>query len=185
MQTQKANLRSRLLEARVRRGETPEQADDRTAALLAYLDVFGARCVALYVSMQHEPDTVTLRTSLREAGVVVLLPVLHADGSLTFGVDDGDCVPGLRGIPVPTGSARPLTDADVVLVPALTVDRSGNRLGRGGGSYDRALGALPTGVPVIALLHSGELVDGLPAEPHDVRVDAVALPSGIVDLAVR
>ena len=74
-----------------------------------------------------------------------------------------------------------VADCDVVLVPALAVDRRGVRLGRGGGSYDRALGRA-RGL-VVALLHEGELHDEpLPAEPHDVPVDAVALPGGLVRL---
>jgi 5-formyltetrahydrofolate cyclo-ligase len=72
-----------------------------------------------------------------------------------------------------------------VLVPALAVDRSGVRLGRGGGSYDRALASHRSHAPVIALLHPGELVEDLPAEPHDVRVDAVALPGRIVRLPLE
>jgi 5-formyltetrahydrofolate cyclo-ligase len=68
-----------------------------------------------------------------------------------------------------------------VLVPALAVDRHGNRLGRGGGSYDRAL-ARATGLTV-AVLYDGELVDLLPVEPHDVPVNAVVTPrSGLVRL---
>jgi 5-formyltetrahydrofolate cyclo-ligase len=68
-----------------------------------------------------------------------------------------------------------------VLVPALLVDRRGNRLGRGGGSYDRAL-VRATGLTV-ALLHDGELVEELPAEAHDVPVRAAATPSqGVVQL---
>ena len=57
----------------------------------------------------------------------------------------------------------------------------GVRLGRGGGSYDRAL-ARATGL-VVALLHDGELLDRLPREPHDLPVHAVALPGGVTVLA--
>jgi 5-formyltetrahydrofolate cyclo-ligase len=61
------------------------------------------------------------------------------------------------------------------------VDRAGTRLGRGGGSYDRVL-PRTTGL-VVALLHDGEAVAELPAEPHDVPVDAVVLPArGLVRL---
>ena len=77
-----------------------------------------------------------------------------------------------------------IAGCDLVLVPALLVDRSGTRLGKGGGCYDRAL-SRTTGLTV-ALLHDHELVDVLPAEPHDVRVDAVATPSlGVVRLPAK
>ncbi len=62
-----------------------------------------------------------------------------------------------------------------MLVPALLVDRHGTRLGKGGGSFDRAL-ARATGL-TIALVHDDEVVDLLPAEPHDVPVRAIATPS--------
>ena len=56
----------------------------------------------------------------------------------------------------------------MVLVPALAVDRAGNRLGRGGGSYDRALARVGPLIPVIALLYDDELLDQVPAEQHDI-----------------
>jgi 5-formyltetrahydrofolate cyclo-ligase len=69
-----------------------------------------------------------------------------------------------------------------VIVPALAVDRRGVRLGRGGGSYDRALSRVPVGTPIVAALYDGELLDALPADPHDVRVTGVATPAGLVRL---
>ena len=72
---------------------------------------------------------------------------------------------------------------DVVILPALRVDRSGVRLGQGGGSYDRAL-AQDNSVAKswkVALLHDEELSsESLPRESHDVLIDAVALPEILV-----
>jgi 5-formyltetrahydrofolate cyclo-ligase len=68
--------------------------------------------------------------------------------------------------------------ADAVLVPALAVGRDGVRLGRGGGSYDRALARVAPGTPRAALLFDEELVDALPADPWDVPVTDVVSPSG-------
>ena len=67
-------------------------------------------------------------------------------------------------------------------MPALAVSRSGMRLGRGGGSYDRALARAESAFTV-ALLHDGELLDEVPAEPHDRPVDAVITPAdGLIEL---
>ena len=66
--------------------------------------------------------------------------------------------------------------ADVVLAPALAVDAAGNRLGRGGGSYDRALARVGPLIPLIALLYDDELLDRVPAAPHDTPVRAVVRP---------
>jgi 5-formyltetrahydrofolate cyclo-ligase len=63
----------------------------------------------------------------------------------------------------------------LMLVPALAVDRTGMRLGRGGGSYDRTLARAGTALTV-ALLHDGELVDHVPAEAHDRPVRATVTP---------
>jgi 5-formyltetrahydrofolate cyclo-ligase len=65
-----------------------------------------------------------------------------------------------------------------VLVPALAVARDGVRLGRGGGSYDRALARVAPGTPRVALLFDGELVDALPADPWDVPVTDAVTPAG-------
>ncbi|WP_224281984.1 5-formyltetrahydrofolate cyclo-ligase, partial [Streptomyces sp. LS1784] len=78
-----------------------------------------------------------------------------------------------------------VTQAAVVLLPGLAVDRSGLRLGRGGGSYDRVLARLARAGarPVLAvLLYEHELLERVPAEPHDRPVDLAVLPSGVLSL---
>ena len=67
----------------------------------------------------------------------------------------------------------------MVLTPGLAVDRTGMRLGRGGGSYDRALGRVPVGTVVCALLYDGELLDAVPSAAHDRRVTAAVTPTGV------
>jgi 5-formyltetrahydrofolate cyclo-ligase len=68
--------------------------------------------------------------------------------------------------------------ADLVIVPALAADRLGNRLGKGGGSYDRALARCAPGARVVALLFDGELVPRLPRDPWDRPVSDVVTPAG-------
>ncbi|MBA2637501.1 MAG: 5-formyltetrahydrofolate cyclo-ligase, partial [Solirubrobacterales bacterium] len=67
-------------------------------------------------------------------------------------------------------------EAQLVLAPALAVDRSGGRLGQGGGSYDRALGR--TTATVLAVVFDAEVLDAVPVEPHDRRVDGALTPGG-------
>ena len=115
-----------------------------------------------------------------------LLPVLLPDLDLDWAPFDGALTTGRYGVLEPTTTRlgpEAIASCDLVLVPALLVDREGYRLGKGGGSYDRAL-ARATGLTV-ALLHDEELVDGpLPHGPHDVRVRAVATPGhGVVTFA--
>jgi 5-formyltetrahydrofolate cyclo-ligase len=71
----------------------------------------------------------------------------------------------------------------VVLVPGLAVSVDGVRLGRGGGSYDRALARVPGGTFTCVLLYDDEVGRDVPAEPHDRRVLAAATPGGVIRLA--
>jgi 5-formyltetrahydrofolate cyclo-ligase len=175
----KLELRERLLSARAEL--TPEQlaAAGRSLAVqvLARPEVAEATTVALYVSTGTEPPTGRLRAELRSRGVNVLLPVLRVDGDLDWAPDQGDAalVPGRYGINEPAGpwlGRSALAAADVVLVPALAVAVDGTRLGRGGGSYDRALPRVPEGVQILALLYAGEVLEPgvIPVEAHDAPV---------------
>jgi carbonic anhydrase len=108
--------------------------------------------------------------------------VLCPDGDLDWAVYDGSTAPGRFGLAEPVGprlGVDAIADCDLVLVPALLVDARGYRLGKGGGSYDRALAR--SSALTVALVHDDELVHALPTEPHDVPVGAVATPSrGVV-----
>lgn len=180
----KLAVRDQLLTARRRRTLVEIQSDARALAehLLAWEPLRRAATVTAYVSIPAEPGTGPLLEALAGRGRHVLLPVVRPDLDLDWARYDGSLVSAGRGLLEPTGprlGREAVATADVVLVPALAVDRRGMRLGRGGGCYDRALGRVPVGTPVCALLHEGELVDEVPTEPHDRPVTAVALPSGI------
>jgi 5-formyltetrahydrofolate cyclo-ligase len=70
--------------------------------------------------------------------------------------------------------------ADVVVVPGLAVDRTGLRLGRGGGSYDRALGRVPLGTFTCVVLNDDEVLEVVPAAAHDRRVSAAVTEERIL-----
>jgi 5-formyltetrahydrofolate cyclo-ligase len=148
-----------------------------------------AGTVAAYYSMGTEPETHRLVFGMWKRGTYVILPRLRPDGDLEWASYEGpdSLVPGPRGVLEPSEPSRgpeAVSRAALVVVPALAVGRNGLRLGRGGGSYDRALARVGERVPVIALLYDGELIDQVPAEPHDRPVSAVALPSeGIVGVS--
>jgi 5-formyltetrahydrofolate cyclo-ligase len=142
-----------------------------------------AGTIAAYYSLASEPDTRGLVYALWKRGAYVLLPLLRPDADLDWASYEGpdSLRPGPRGIAEPAEQPRGMdavARADLVLVPALAVDRKGVRLGRGGGSYDRALARVGPNVPTVALLYDGELLDEVPAGPHDQRVRLVARPSG-------
>jgi 5-formyltetrahydrofolate cyclo-ligase len=183
----KAALRSRLLARR--RELSPEQRATAAAAIAARalpLVPAGAT-VAAYVSVGAEPGTRELLDALRAHGVPVLLPVLLADNDLDWAAYGGAerLAPAGRGLLEPVGprlGPEAVCAAGLVLLPGLAVDRGGLRLGRGGGSYDRVLarlaraGAEPL---LVTLLYGDELLERVPAEPHDRPVHAVVTPDGV------
>ncbi|MBB6627228.1 5-formyltetrahydrofolate cyclo-ligase [Nocardioides sp. KIGAM211] len=183
-------MRDRLLTTRRRRplAEVGEAGRAIARHLLATEEVRRAATVAAYVSRGAEPGTGHLLAALRAAGTRVLLPVLLPDGDLDWGEYTGDecLVAAGRGLLEPSGrrlGVEAVATADVVLVPGLAVSRTGLRMGRGGGSYDRALARVPVGTFTCVLLHDDELGLDVPAEPHDRSVVAAASPAGITRLA--
>jgi 5-formyltetrahydrofolate cyclo-ligase len=173
----KATLRTRLLAGRAAR--SPQQraaAADALATVLA-ARLAGAAVVAGYVPTAEEPGHGSLPDALPGR---VLLPVVPARGrELSWAEHDGRLVPGRFGLQEPSGPRLPpaaLATADVVVVPALAVAADGTRLGRGGGYYDRALVHARPDAVLVAVVFDEELLDALPAGPHDRRVNAVVSP---------
>lgn len=179
----KAGMRAEVLAARrampaERRAAAGREIRD---ALLGLPELQMAGTVAAYVSVGTEPDTKGLVFALWKRGSYVLLPVLQPDGDLDWASYEGpdSLAAGPRGLLEPTEPRRgvtAITSADLLVVPALAVDRAGQRLGRGGGSYDRALARVGASILTIALLYQGELVSEVPAGPRDQSVRAVAVP---------
>lgn len=174
--TNKTAARSALLTAR--RQLTPDQLAQASRLLLVQLsDLVRTKhpaVIATYEPFGSEPGVHLdrpLPERLASAGgaLHVLVPILMADNDLDW--RDWNDPSGRLGVTA-------IAEADLVIVPALAVDRTGVRLGRGGGSYDRALARVRPGVPIIALLHDGEVAHSLPAQPHDCRVTAVMTPTG-------
>ena len=189
---EKAALRRRLLADRARLGPGQRAAAARALrdAILELPQAQMAGTIAVYYSLAYEPGTHGLVYALWKRGGYVLLPLLRPDADLDWASYEGpdSLRPGPRGLTEPSEPPRgpdAVARADLVLVPALAVDRSGVRLGRGGGSYDRALARVGPGIPTIALLYDGELLDEVPAAAHDQRVRLVARPSaGITSLPI-
>jgi len=165
-----------------RRDAGPDGGDeDRCSHLLALCALRGARTVAAYLALPGEPDPAGAVARWVAGGLTVLLPVLLGDGDLAFADARGSLRDGLRGTTEPAGPATRewIAEADLVIAPALGVDLSGARLGRGGGSYDRAMRRARPDAVRVALVRDGEVGPALPVEPHDVRVHAAVSPAGV------
>ncbi len=178
----KASLRAGILAARRALSADARAAAGRELrdAVLELPEMQMAGTVAAYMSVGSEPDTRGLIFALWKRGSYVLLPVLQADGDLDWASYEGpdSMVAGPRGLLEPGEPGRgvtAITSADLIVVPALAVDRAGRRLGRGGGSYDRALARIGGAIQTVALLYPGEFADQVPAGPHDQPVRTVAV----------
>ncbi|MFI6868301.1 5-formyltetrahydrofolate cyclo-ligase [Nocardia sp. NPDC050406] len=165
--------RRRAVPAEVRAAEAAELARAVTE--------LGARgWVCAYVPVGGEPGSVDMLDALRAGGARVLLPVTGPPGPLAwaeylgperlrrarYGLlePDGEPLDGALGL------------AEVILVPALAVDRRGVRLGRGAGYYDRSLHEARAGARLVAVVRDDELVEALPEEPHDRRMGWALTP---------
>ncbi|MET9263042.1 5-formyltetrahydrofolate cyclo-ligase [Amycolatopsis sp. NPDC004079] len=179
----KAEWRTRILRARA---ELPPEAHAREAAALATAaSSIHAETVCAYLPFGTEPGRISLVNALAAR---VLLPVIpDTPGPLDWAEYTGPdaLIPGrLRGVLEPSGprlGISAVASAQVLLIPALAVDRHGTRLGRGAGYYDRTLTAAADTARV-AVVRAEEVVDHLPAEPHDVPMTAVLTPSGLIQL---
>jgi 5-formyltetrahydrofolate cyclo-ligase len=174
----------RTLHLARRRERPPAEREAASAAVATALlhGLAGVHTFAAYAPEEEEPGYGRLPAAFTQLGARVLLPVVPSRGhELAWAVDTGRLAPGRFGLLEPVGPRLGPTavgTAEVMVVPALAVSRDGVRLGRGGGYYDRALRHARPDAVLVALVFDDELVDDLPAEPHDRRVTAVVTPSG-------
>ena len=178
----KRALRERVLAARD--SLPPEFRAAASAAIgkaLAGRDDFAtASTVLLTLPFGSEWDSMPLLLTALERGKTVVLPRVNAAARTLelcrLTEPTRDVLPGYRGIPEPQSHCALLAaDAiDWVLVPGVAFDTTGHRLGYGGGYYDRLLPQLRSDAVRIAGGYEIQLVDRVPAAPHDVPVQALA-----------
>ena len=149
--------------------------------ILTAKEVKDVQNVGTYISYEFEPETSDLNQKLLASGKRLFLPRMLKNNDLEWVSWDGkqENLKKSGKSLEPIGNAETDIKLEVIIVPALHVDREGNRLGQGGGSYDRALAR--SAAWKIALLHRGELTSqSLPVEAHDQKVSAAATPEIIV-----
>ncbi len=130
--------------------------------------------MASYHPLPSEPDTAEFNREFARSGNLLLPRIVGDDIEFAY----GDLVPGSLGISEPTGDRFPIDAIELILVPALAIDKEGNRLGKGRGFYDRVLKtSVATAVGVV---FDGELVDSIPVEEHDVRMQYAITPSKLL-----
>ncbi|MEU4158462.1 5-formyltetrahydrofolate cyclo-ligase [Actinoplanes sp. NPDC026670] len=172
--------------------DSPTGPDSATGSAVA-APATGASITALgpATGSSAAPDSATGSSAVAPASATGSSAVAPGQATSATGSSSGPTavaagssrlVAGPRGLLEPDGprlGVAAVCSVDLLLVPALAVGPDGTRMGRGGGSYDRVLARLPEPGPLtVALLHDGEDVPFVPAEPHDRRVHAVITPTG-------
>ena len=174
--------------AKALRGRLPlAERTEAAARIAAYgLDFLAPRpappVVSAFLAIGEEINPAPLMSRLHRNGATIGLPVMIGKGkplvfrAWTPGVP---LVARMWGIREPDETA-PLVEPDVLLVPLLAFDRSGHRLGYGGGFYDRTLRRLRGLKPVVVvgLAYASQEVDAVPHLDYDERLDWVLTPEG-------
>lgn len=190
--TDKTNIRALITATRARLSpaEIATARQAIRAAVRSYctqLELPPGSRIAAYQPLRTEPGSTELLEQLTDAGYEVIVPVTQADRDLDWirwssAIQAGGIQAGgksdLLGLDAIGNTA-------LVLVPAFAVDRCGHRLGRGGGSYDRALGRVASNTPVAALIYDNELLEKVPVDRWDKPVSAAVSPSGWIHLTPR
>jgi 5-formyltetrahydrofolate cyclo-ligase len=182
----KGEIRRQVLASRAGRDREAQELAAGALAdnTLTVLADHATASVCCYLSMPGEPGTGPLVERLHSNGVSVLLPMLLDDLELDWAVySPGQLRAGRFGIVEPTTPAlgvQAVQHADAIVCPGLAGTATGKRLGRGGGSYDRALARARPGSVRVLLLYDDEVLPDVPTEPHDERIDVAVTPMRIL-----
>lgn len=162
----------------------PQAAFDARDQFLKSVTLSPSSRLAITIAQKDELDPMLLGLALLKAGHGLCLPVVTGKKRpLVFRAwYPGDpLASGSFGIPEPLPGASPVTP-NVILVPLLAFDRQGNRLGRGGGFYDRTLAALreQTSVLAIGFGFSTQEMPLVPTSSSDTRLDAIVTEKEVI-----
>jgi 5-formyltetrahydrofolate cyclo-ligase len=175
-----------------RRAISPEQqrnaANALTERVLAQPQIAAAKTVSAYLSFDGEIDTLPLIKRLWQQGKTVVLPLLHpfSQGHLLFQryQPDTEIRQNQQGTLEPklaVSEIIPLAQLDILFIPLVAFDQQGQRLGMGGGFYDRTLqnwqqhNLLPIG-----LAHDCQCIPNIPVEAWDIPLPLIITPTTTV-----
>jgi 5-formyltetrahydrofolate cyclo-ligase len=178
----KSRLRTQVLTNRTQ-DLASSTADEIGSQLLSLCEQLGARNVGIYLSFGSEPVTDVFVIGAKAAGITLLAPRTGPESTMDFARLEGATESSELGFLQPVGEVIEPDELDLIIAPALSVDAFGNRLGRGGGFFDRYLEKFEG--PVAAVVYEHELVPELPHEVHDRPVQYAITPTGIQALSPK
>ena len=154
--------------------------------LFSLPEFINAKTVFFYASFRSEVETLSMIRESLKIGKKIVLPRVDKKRHrlMLYEIKDiSELSPGYMEIPEPSLSGERLVSLDdikLVIIPGAAFDYSGNRLGYGAGYYDILLSEGERKIPVIALAYEEQLVDSIPAETHDVKVDMIVTDKSVI-----
>jgi len=145
-----------------------------------------AKAILFYASFRSEADTMELIKIALSIGKHVVLPKVDKKNKklLLYEITDiHELAKGYMGIlepSVPENRLKRLEDIELVIIPGAAFDASGNRLGYGAGYYDKLLSMMKNKIQVVAPAYEDQIVEKLPSEPHDVKVDKIVTEKRLI-----
>jgi 5-formyltetrahydrofolate cyclo-ligase len=188
----KESLRKELLKRRDSIPAEVRKSKDRSILerLLSLEEIRNAGLLFLFASFRSEVDTRDMAIRLINEGKRVVFPKVDRErhGLLLYEVKDiGELIPGYMGIPEPSvltdERMADINGVDVVVIPGAGFDTEGNRIGYGGGYYDRLLSSLARDVAVLAPAYEEQIVGSVPAETHDIRAGIIVTDRRVIRCA--
>ena len=169
-----------------RRLLSPRMQEEAARAVHAQLAGFApyrqAHTVMAYMACRGELSLACVIRDVIDSGRGLLLPRCEAPGIMTARRVRGECdlICGAYGLMEPDAACEIVDPQaiDLILVPGVAFDRAGNRLGQGGGYYDRFL--QESGALRVGLCHEGALLDHVAHEAHDQTMAYIITPGGII-----
>lgn len=155
--------------------------------ILSLKEYLSARRVCIFASFRSEVDTFgIMRETLNQGKELVLPKVSREEKALHLYLVNAldELEPGYWGIREPSAEKHQRVEpasVGLVLVPGAGFDVTGNRIGYGGGYYDRLLGTADESLVIAAPAFEEQIVEALPAEPHDVKVRLIVTDRRIID----
>lgn len=201
---QKQAIRQRILTARTQKTMAERLRDDEKLSFVIarWLEksISSIRSknsqltVAAFIPVGDEPGAslgkqflLDLQKSIGDGALLLPICPPGPPAALNWGVFNGELTTGKYGLLEPdcnnSGNTLPpsaIADADIILLPGVAGDaRTGMRMGRGAGYYDRSLALIQNNRPITALvLHPDEIIDSVPHDPHDEAVDIILTATG-------
>jgi 5-formyltetrahydrofolate cyclo-ligase len=185
---EKSHIRQDILKKRDSLDPGTRKAKDLRIreTLLSLPEFCRAKVILFFASFRSEVSTFPQIEEALRLGKGVLLPSVDTRNRelKLFEIKDlNELSPGYMGIPEPVVAwerERDINDATLVLLPGAAFDHRGNRLGYGGGYYDRLLARLKRKLPLVALAYEEQIVDSLPSEAHDIKVHMIVTDKRVI-----